>query len=91
MSNRVTIQRTKFTNYDTDEKSFGYRLYDDYGQSYSNIMDERELKSSDEDFFNLVCDSADEVGDAMISHALEHGIYIDSNWYEANQLTDWRN
>jgi len=47
MSNRVTLQFTKFLNVDeqgkpTREESFGYRVFDDYGQSYNNTFENME-------------------------------------------------
>jgi hypothetical protein len=51
MSNRVSFQYTKFTNYNADGTpswdSWGYRIYDDYDQSYNNTYDSlEELMSS---------------------------------------------
>ena len=91
MGNRVTIQRTVFKNYGKTEETFGFRMYDDYGQSYSNCIPEEQLKLPDEDFFNLVCDEySDENSSVMIDWVLEHGCYIDSTWYEAKELMEWR-
>ena len=91
MSNRVTLQRTVFNNYGTEEKTFGFRLYDDFGQTYGNMMAEKDLELKDEAFFNKVCnENAGDNADVMIDWALEHGIYIDDNWYEGKELLEWR-
>lgn len=91
MSNRVTLQRTVFCNYNTRDKTFGFRIYDDMGQTYGNYMEEKELKKSDKDFFNYVCDFGNDRGSSeMIDWALEYGCYIDDTWHEVKELLEWR-
>lgn len=81
MSNRATIQRTVFVDFQTDEKSFGYRIYDDHGQSYCNVMEEADLKLGAEDFLRKAQDTFDETANSIFDSALDNGIYIDSDWY----------
>lgn len=84
MSNRVTIQRTTFTPYNGGEASFGYRAYDDHGQTYDNTLSEEQMKLSDEEFFRYVVDYGDTLAQDMISFLLEYdnGLYIDDTWYD---------
>jgi hypothetical protein len=80
--NRPCIQRTVFKNYGSNDESYGYRIYDDHGQSYCNIMEEKDLKLSDPDFLRKAHETFDDVADSIFDFALERGIYIDDNWYE---------
>ena len=85
MSNRITIQRTVFKNFNTENETYGYRIYDDYGQSYSNIMDLDELKLNDNDFIHAAHDMFDDISNAMFEFALEQGhITIDDTYYNIN-------
>jgi hypothetical protein len=47
MSSKVTFQITKFTNLYPDgtegDVSYGYRVYDDYGVEYSNILEYQDV------------------------------------------------
>jgi hypothetical protein len=81
--NKPTVQRTVFTNHHNNSKSYGFRVYDDYGQTYCNILEESGLKKSDEEFLVLVSEMADDVADAMLDFAMDHGITIDDVFYDA--------
>jgi len=82
--NQPCIQRTIFVNAHCGDKSFGYRIYDDYGQDYCNILDEKDLKLSDQDFLDKAKESFSEVANSIFDYALEHGIYVDDKWYHLN-------
>lgn len=89
MSNRVTLQRTVFQNVRQDgteaEKSFGYRMYDDYGQTYDNTLEAEQVQVSDEELLRYVRDNGNEMTDEMISFLRDsdgHGLYIDDNWHD---------
>lgn len=88
MSNRVTLQTTVFQNYKEDTKSFGYRMYDDYGQTYCNTLEEKDLNKTPLKFLAFIKDKLDEAGDAMMEHALEHGMYINGSWYENEEIVE---
>ena len=95
MSNRVHVQRTRFTNLvlqklpsgelclEDDRESFGFRIYDDFDQAYCNTLNAKDLVCSDATFLKLIEESADDNMRDMISFALDHGIYIDDEWYDA--------
>lgn len=89
--NIVTITRTKFTNIESGSETFGFRIYDDNGQTYDNCFSEAECALADKELFNLICDrSSDGELSALIDWAMEHGIDIDGESYSAQTLTDWR-
>ena len=96
--NRVTLQRTRFTNLhleqlpdganclaDIPEKdeTLGLRMYDDFSQTYCNNIESRELMLPDEDFLKFVYEAADDLATDMFDFAMDNGMYIDDNWYEA--------
>ena len=79
--NRPCIQRTIFVDAHNGDKSFGYRIYDDHGQDYCNTLDENDLKLPDQDFLHKAKENFSEVADSIFDYALEHGIYVDDEWY----------
>lgn len=84
--NKVTIQPTIFENHPQGTKTFGYRIYDDYGQTYLNTWE--SIPKDDMDILQKVMDEADETADAMFSFILEHehGIYINDNWWDWDEI-----
>lgn len=92
MSNRVTIQPTKFVNIRDgveSESTLGVRVYDDYGNSYSNTWD--EIPKTDMEILKKVCvEMEDDQTSAMISHVIEEerGLYIGDNWYEWDEIKE---
>lgn len=98
MSNRIHIQRTKFCNlhvekrkdsrlFDVKEsdmsRTFGFRAFDDYSQMYDNSLNGHEIAYADDRFLRHVYDIGDDTFGELIDYALEHGLYIDDNWYDA--------
>ena len=91
MSNRVALQFTKFSNLDEMgkvlEESFGYRIYDDYGQDYNNTYDSVEelnehiniktlqsfISENHEEFFESVRDK---------------GIYFNGGWIPVEDMPE---
>jgi F0F1-type ATP synthase gamma subunit len=57
MSNRITIEYTKFDNLNTrgevTDSSFGYRVYDDYATAYDNTYDTFEDLQEDVNMNNF--------------------------------------
>ena len=90
--NRAIIQRTTFTNHPNNEKTFGYCIYDDYGQSYNNVMDEQDMTLSPPSFLAKAKETFDDVADSIFDGAVEHGgIYIDDDWYELTKTGKLKN
>ena len=82
--NRACIQRTVFIDHPTGEKSFGYRMYDDHGQTYCNTLSEAIMQMSPQAFLDSAQPTFDDVATAIYDHALERGLYVDDSWYHFN-------
>jgi hypothetical protein len=84
--NKVTIQPTIFENHPQGTKTFGYRMYDDYGQTYLNTWE--SIPDDDIDILTMIIDSEDEIEVAMINHLLDRcqGLFIGDEWYEWDQI-----
>ena len=80
--NRPILQRTIFTNAkNKKEKSYGFRISDDHGQEFSDVLKAKDLKLSDQRFLNKCRECFGDVGNSIFDCALEHGMYIDDTWY----------
>lgn len=78
--NRATIRRTVFQNFPAGEKTYGFRIYDDYGQEYCNMLEKETMELPDKDFFEIVKSNAGD--NSIIDIAIENGgIFIDDDWY----------
>ena len=86
MSNRATIEPTEFVSIKTGRKSYGIRVYDDYGQTYDNTWD--IIPVGDMEILSRVKDSDDDTMVAIIDHLIEFqkGISIGDNWYEWDDI-----
>jgi hypothetical protein len=88
MSNRASIQRTVFVNHHDNSKSFGYRMYDDEGQTYCNTLEEADLDLPDPQFLEKAAENFDEVADTIFEFAIGNGIFIDEEWYRLTAKGD---
>ena len=90
MANNATLQRTIFQNVGSDEKTFGYRIYDDYGQDYCNTMDEADMSLPPLVFFAKVRDTVavGETFEQIISNLEENekGITIDGQYFDNSEI-----
>lgn len=83
MSNRASIQRTVFNDYGSQNKSYGYLFWDDYGHAYGDVMEEADLKLPDEDFLRTASKNFDSATMELLDAALDNGgISIDGHWYK---------
>lgn len=83
MSNCVCIQRTVFKNYPNGDESYGYRMYDDHAQAYSNILSEKDMELPPEKFLGEIKQWFSQAENDMFDYALERGwIEIDGEDYE---------
>lgn len=89
MGNNVYIQRTEFTNVATirEEPSYGYRIYDDYDQTYCNTMAGADMQLEPSEFLAIAIHTFDERATSMFDFACHDkgAIYIDDERYT---LTD---
>ena len=84
MSNRACIQRCEFVDFPARDVSYGFRAYDDYGQTYLNTATAEILTLDHLDFLALVVKSVDdECVAAMLDSVKENerGLYIDDIWW----------
>ena len=86
MSSRINIEPTIFINQRTDEKSYGVRVYDQYGQSYVNNWD--VLPDNDMEVLILVKEESDaaivDLMNAIIDN--ESGVMIGDKWYDWDEI-----
>lgn len=88
MSNRVSIQPTRFVDLRGGDKSIGVRVFDDYGQSYDNTWD--DMPKDDMEVLRRVCALNDEVIGSMLDSLRENkkGCFVGENWYEYEQIKE---
>ncbi|KKN99039.1 hypothetical protein LCGC14_0142840 [marine sediment metagenome] len=84
--NRITLQPTIFINHPYGNETFGYRIYDDHGQTYSNVWD--SMPDSDMEALSRVMDDGDETAQNILGFMHEQGlgIYIGDEWYPWDQI-----
>ena len=89
MSNRVSLDATKFVNKNGDE-SYGYRMYDDYDQTYYNCAESNIMEMDDLELLEYAGKRADERAGEMISFCMEEekGMYINDTWYDHDEIKD---
>lgn len=86
MSNRVSIQLTKFVNQRDGSTTLGYRIFDDNGQSYNNAWD--DIPSDDMLVLKRVLSCHDDMTEVMFDYIAENkvGIEIGDTWYTWEQI-----
>jgi hypothetical protein len=85
--NRCHIEPTKFTNMRTGNETYGYRCWDDFGQSYENCLE--RIPDDDLKFLELVLnESINEVLWAIIDFCEEnqHSLEIGNMNYEWEEI-----
>ena len=82
MSNNVSIYLTKFVDLDADgnevDFSYGLRVADDYGSSYSNVWQKEQIVGASPRSIIELASNINEQSSEMIAHAREchDGIFI---------------
>lgn len=84
--NRATLQATVFENRPQGDKTYGYRIYDDYANAYNNILE--SIPDDDLELLTIAIDSEDPVIVGIIESCLENqdGLYIGDEWYGWDQI-----
>lgn len=79
--NRVTLQPTIFENHPSGSKTYGYRMYDNDGQTYCNMWE--SIPDDDFESLKLAIEDGDYVAQDMFGYIIEHGcgLYIGDEWY----------
>jgi hypothetical protein len=89
MSNRPMLITTIFENYPSHYLSYGFRMCDDYAQTYCNSMERSVLDLSPLEFLELVVYSwTDDVVTDIVDYMLENsvGIFINDTWFDWDQI-----
>lgn len=90
MANRIYIEQTIFTNYRDMSKTYGYRMYDDYGSVYNNTMDQKSfMAASDLDILKYAYQTVGPVGSDMFQDAEmnDKSIYVNDAMFTSK---DWK-
>jgi hypothetical protein len=91
MANRPQLVATTFNDYIGGEVSYGFRLADDYDNTYSNTFDESVLYVSDAELLRHAAESfedSDLVGYHILQTAESAGITINGKYYDANEVEE---
>lgn len=85
MANQVCLQRTEFKNLSDGKTSTGWRIYDDYGQTYNNLG---EAPENDLELLEFVKQNGDDVSNTIMNfiHEDEKGIEINGTWYDWDEI-----
>lgn len=87
MSNRAHFSRTKFSDIDGSNATFGYRAFDDYEMYYDNSW-ATPGPEDDMEFLHHVRETASEGVQDLFEWMRENqsGCYIDDNWYSIEEI-----
>lgn len=88
MSNRVSFIRTEFKDY--SGTSYGFRVSDDYSQSYGNLL-EGSASTDDAEFLQYVRENENDEISAQIEFSMENGAYIDAEFYDGYEFSQLLN
>jgi hypothetical protein len=84
----ITLVSTKFTNLHTGMETFGFRMYDDYGMTYSNTMTEEEAMLPPSELLKLVfTQHNNDVVDDMRTFVEADGIEVNDEFIEGAEVT----
>ena len=86
MSNRISIEPTKFEDVRTGEVSLGVRVYDNEECLYDNSWD--EIPDDDLEVLRVAYEQASVGVRALLQYVWEseRGMYIGGTWYEWDEI-----
>lgn len=86
MSNRITVEPTKFVDVRSGQETFGYRIFDDYGCCYDNTLE--SIPDDDLELLKIVCENETDGVLAMIDFVTENenGIEIGGVFYDHEEI-----
>lgn len=90
MSSKVTLVSTKFES--VTGTTFGFRLYDDYGQTYCNNMDAAEWSVMDDmKLLNFALENITDESDKILDNLkdMSEGITINGNYYDYEEIEQY--
>lgn len=87
MASQVNLVTCEFHN-TTGEITKGYRIYDDYGQTYCNTWE--TIPTDDLDILELAIEDADTNAKSFFDFIKGHevGISINGTWYDFADIAD---
>jgi len=87
MSSHITIQPTEFKNVRTGEKTLGYRIYDENGQTYDNTW--QDIPNNDMDVLEKVLEAPSDIAGDMFDFIRQNktGIYIGEEYYSWRRIS----
>ena len=88
MSNQVCIQRTTFVDQPNGEKTYGYRMFDDYESTYNNFYGEDFLEKPPLDAIAQIKVDGSRAEYDLFSFVVEEekGITVDGEYFEWEQI-----
>ena len=83
--NRPTLLSTTFVDMSV-ETSYGYRLFDDYGQTYCNIGS--YLIEDDLELLQFAMENSDDYSRTLFKFLIEDqkGLNINNSWYDFDEI-----
>lgn len=84
--NRVAIEPTEFINVRSGDKSYGYRIFDDYSAHYDNNLE--LIPDDDFDLLKIIIKSQDKNIQDIVSFIKEEkkGVYVGNVWYDFEKI-----
>jgi hypothetical protein len=84
--NRITLQPTIFENHPQGDKTYGYRIYDNHGQTYCNTWE--SIPDDDVEILSMIMEDGDDIAQDILSfmHEQGSGLYIGDEWYDWDEI-----
>lgn len=88
MSNRLSLIRTKFVDTHSENSSIGFRIFDDYDQSYFNMELGQEVPKEPLELLEYAFINGDEKVNEMLQWVVEsqNGMYIESEYFPFEEI-----
>jgi len=91
MSNTATLKRTIFVDVIGEKKTFGFRIYDDYGHEYNDTIynDKNDFPEDDLKFLEDVIANSDDQIREILENVYDNslGMMIDGTWYDWDEIS----
>ena len=82
----MTLTSTEFKNLSDGTSTFGFRLYDEYGKTYDNLLDKPIEGDVALLLYALDCGDPAVVTELKDNHTAWDGLTINGTWYDAIEL-----
>lgn len=83
----ICLNTTEFNRY--DGVTYGFTIYDNYGNNYDNTME--AIENDDIRLLQYAIEHGDENTQEFIDHIQEHecGIQINGTWYDWDEISKY--